>query len=206
MSFKKITENVSNITLLADQPSLSANLLKKEFDKGNETIKTAFNNQVDDLNEVVENIADEYDNTLTYKVGDYCIYENKLYKCITEITTPESFDSSKWESVRIVDEINNKFEWKFLKSVTGKTPISLPENFNELFICCNLNKDHYTNIIPKVILSTTSKNFNINGRKTSSSYGAGATSDISLSSYVLRFLYSNDVDRSQETTSTIYYR
>lgn len=104
------------------------------------------------------------------------------------------------------NEINNKFEWKFWKSVTGKTPISLPENFNELFICCNLNKDHYTNIIPKVILSTTSKNFNINGRKTSSSYGAGVTSDISLSSYVLRFLYSNDVDRSQETTSTIYYR
>ena len=106
MSFKKITENVSNITLLADQPSLSANLLKKEFDKGNETLKTAFNNQVEGLNEFVENIASEYNNTLTYKVGDYCMYENKLYKCITEITTAESFDESKWEDVNIVDELN----------------------------------------------------------------------------------------------------
>lgn len=107
MSFKKITENVSNITLLADQPSLSATLLKKEFDKGNETIKIAFNDQVDDLNEVVENIASEYNNTLTYKVGDYCMYENKLYKCITEITTAESFDSNKWELTKLTTKPSN---------------------------------------------------------------------------------------------------
>ena len=133
MSFKKITENVSNITLLADQPSLSATLLKKEFDKGNETIKTAFNIQVDGLNEVVEHIASEYNNTLTYKVGDYCMYENKLYKCITEITIPESFTSSKWEETRVASEVlktkTTTFNEQWLVAQTaggGGTRIMIP--------------------------------------------------------------------------------
>ena len=133
MSFKKITENVSNITLLADQPSLSATLLKKEFDKGNETIKTAFNIQVDGLNEVVEHIASEYNNTLTYKVGDYCMYENKLYKCITEITIPESFTSSKWEETRVASEVlktkTTTFNGQWLVAQTaggGGTRIMIP--------------------------------------------------------------------------------
>lgn len=179
-----------------------AEINKVTADNLNEIKNTVNSNSTNTNN----NFSEVYSTSKTYNVGDYCIYQDKLYRCITTVATAEVFDSDKWEQVNVTNEINNKFEWKFLKSVTGKTPISLPENFNELFICCNLNNDHYTNIIPKVILSTTSKNFNINGRKTSSSYGAGATSDISLSSYVLRFLYSNDVDRSQEATSTIYYR
>lgn len=33
-------------------------------------------------------IAEEYDNAKSYAVGDYCIYDNKLYKCISAITPP----------------------------------------------------------------------------------------------------------------------
>lgn len=197
---------MSKITF-QDKENLQSNpsvlRINKVIDEDINEIKEVVNNNDTNTN---NNFGDSYSTSNTYNVGDYCVYQDKLYRCITTVATAEVFDSDKWEQVNVANEINNKFEWKFLKSVTGKTPISLPENFNELFICCNLNNDHYTNIIPKVILSTTSKNFNINGRKTSSSYGAGATSDISLSSYVLRFLYSNDVDRSQEATSTIYYR
>lgn len=36
---------------------------------------------------VVENmIAEDFDSTKSYVVGDYCIYDNKLYKCIADIT------------------------------------------------------------------------------------------------------------------------
>ena len=44
-------------------------------------------------------IAKSYDSTKTYKVGDVVIYENVLYKCITEITEPESFVADKWQIV-----------------------------------------------------------------------------------------------------------
>ena len=41
-------------------------------------------------------VSDEYSETSTYAVGDYCIHENILYKCKTAITTGEAFDSNKW--------------------------------------------------------------------------------------------------------------
>ena len=52
-------------------------------------------------------IAEEYDPTSgVYSVGDYCIYQTVLYKCITAISTPEAFDSSKWSEVTVGDELN----------------------------------------------------------------------------------------------------
>ena len=41
------------------------------------------------------NIADEYDNTLTYAVGDVVIYQGQVYKCKTAVTVAEDFDSTK---------------------------------------------------------------------------------------------------------------
>lgn len=46
-----------------------------------------------------------YDNTQTYDVGDYCIYNNVLYRCKTAVTTAESFDSSKWEATNITSRL-----------------------------------------------------------------------------------------------------
>lgn len=38
-----------------------------------------------------------YDTTETYAVGDYCTYDGKTYKCITAVSSAESFDPEKWE-------------------------------------------------------------------------------------------------------------
>lgn len=52
-------------------------------------------------------IAEEYDPISgVYSVGDYCIYQTVLYKCITAISTPEAFDSTKWSEVTVGDELN----------------------------------------------------------------------------------------------------
>lgn len=51
--------------------------------------------------------VDAYSNSSTYNVGDYCIYNNKLYVCNTQILTPESFNASHWTQTNIIDEINN---------------------------------------------------------------------------------------------------
>ena len=37
----------------------------------------------------------EYDNTSTYSINDYVIYNNKLYKCIENIDAPENFEDDK---------------------------------------------------------------------------------------------------------------
>lgn len=54
-----------------------------------------------------QNIANTYDITSTYDVGDYVIYDGLLYKCITAVETPGSFDINYWTQTVIVDEMGS---------------------------------------------------------------------------------------------------
>ena len=49
---------------------------------------------------------DEYDSTSTYNVGDYCIYNNMLFKCLVAITTAEEFNSEHWTETSVDGIIN----------------------------------------------------------------------------------------------------
>ena len=42
----------------------------------------------------------------TYDEGDYCIYNNTLYKCTTAITTAGAWDASNWTATQIGDEFS----------------------------------------------------------------------------------------------------
>lgn len=42
------------------------------------------------------NMSDRYSASRTYDVGDVCIYDNNLYKCVTAVSTAEAFDQTKW--------------------------------------------------------------------------------------------------------------
>lgn len=59
---------------------------------------------INELLVYVLNIADKYDPTATYDVGDYCIYQGVLYKCTTAIAVAEVWNSAHWTSTLIVDE------------------------------------------------------------------------------------------------------
>lgn len=43
-----------------------------------------------------DNMSDQYSASRTYDVGDICIYDNNLYKCVTVVETAEAFDQTKW--------------------------------------------------------------------------------------------------------------
>ena len=43
-----------------------------------------------------DNMSDQYSASRTYDVGDICIYDNNLYKCVTAVETAETFDQTKW--------------------------------------------------------------------------------------------------------------
>lgn len=53
------------------------------------------------------NLADAYDETATYEAGDYVIYGGDLYKCLEDIDEPEEWDSTKWESCSITNEMGH---------------------------------------------------------------------------------------------------
>lgn len=52
----------------------------------------------------IEVIAEEYDSQTAYAVNDYCSYDGKIYRCTTAITG-ESWNSSHWTEVTVMDEI-----------------------------------------------------------------------------------------------------
>jgi hypothetical protein len=54
-------------------------------------------------------IAQEYDSTATYAVGDPCMHKGKYYKCTTAISVAEEWDSTHWTETSI-DEIISGLE------------------------------------------------------------------------------------------------
>ena len=59
-------------------------------------------------NDANGNLADDYDSTATYSIGDYAVYEGVLYRCITAVSTAEDFDDDKWTAVSVGDELELK--------------------------------------------------------------------------------------------------
>ena len=50
--------------------------------------------------------ADTYSKK-TYAVGDYCIYENALYKCNTAISSAEEWTAGHWTKTTIANELKS---------------------------------------------------------------------------------------------------
>ena len=64
---------------------------------------TELQNDIDALDTDVSGLksafAPEYDATKTYNAGDYVTYENLLYRCFCDITTPENWADNHWMNV-----------------------------------------------------------------------------------------------------------
>lgn len=52
-----------------------------------------------------KNLAERYDATATYVVGDYCIYGGQLYKCTTAISTAETWTAAHWTATNVAQMI-----------------------------------------------------------------------------------------------------
>ena len=52
----------------------------------------------------VSYIAPTYSASATYAVGDYCVYNGGLYRCVTAISTAEAWTAAHWESVTVGSE------------------------------------------------------------------------------------------------------
>ena len=68
-------------------------------------IDTQMRNNADGVNFAKGISSDAYDNSKLYAVGDYCIYDNKLYRCITDIESAEAFNVEKWEQTTVGKEV-----------------------------------------------------------------------------------------------------
>lgn len=61
-------------------------------------------------NDLIELNATAYSNTSTYTLNTNCLYQGKVYVCTTAITTPEAFNTAKWQLV------GNQYDLFYVKS------------------------------------------------------------------------------------------
>lgn len=56
-----------------------------------------------DVGDTQKMIADEYDATATYAVGDVCIHDGELYQCNTAIAAAEEWTAAHWTEIQVSD-------------------------------------------------------------------------------------------------------
>lgn len=119
----------------------------------------------------------DYDNTATYEIGDYCRYNNQIYKCNTTISTAEDWTVAHWTETSIVEEIYNCADFinNLLKrtvlyedttgnGVTGQNSINLSDsinNYEKIKLVIDTSRDGSTKYAYNII-----KEFNINSKLT----------------------------------------
>jgi hypothetical protein len=55
-------------------------------------------------------IADDFSASKTYAIGDYAVYNKKLYRCITKITTAGAWDSAKWVEISVMGDLGDRLD------------------------------------------------------------------------------------------------
>lgn len=94
------------------------------------------------------NMSDQYSASRTYDVGDICIYDNNLYKCVTAVETAETFDQTKWNKASFaalhadqekkISENTQSLTWKQVKT-EGKYFDFSNINYKEIHIIAYYN-------------------------------------------------------------------
>lgn len=68
-------------------------------------LKTYVKTIIGGINEVHDTLAEEYDDTSTYSMGDFCLYHGVLYKANTNISAAEAFNPAHWDATVIGNEL-----------------------------------------------------------------------------------------------------
>lgn len=63
-------------------------------------------NALNDAQSLGLNIGNQYNTLISYAVGNYCIYNNMLYKCI-QATSGGAFDATKWQVIKVTDDLGS---------------------------------------------------------------------------------------------------
>ena len=71
------------------------------------------------------NLAQEYDSTIPYAQGAYCLHEGLLYRATADISTAEAWNSAHWTQVREADELQNHLQDQSNPHGVTKTQIGL---------------------------------------------------------------------------------
>ena len=171
--------------------------------KNKKTILQTFLDKVGDfiINKAVTNDA------LMLKLADYL---KKTDIVQTESTATNKVPSSAYLK-QVKDNIDSNLEnlnldWKLIGTVTGQSPITLPEQFEQLLIKMEHNNVIYSVYALKNWLSSTAKTFRTGYGMSDGNYSAYIGINVSLTQATLEAYKVGNVVNTNSTSVTAYYR
>lgn len=134
---KGINENYQDIGTKADAT---------EIDKLRNEIPKDYINEAQMNAAVAKVTANNYDSISTYSIGDIVAYNGYLYRCTSNITTPEAFNPSHWAITNSVAEIKRETQWVTITDTTiaetvNQYNIITNGNYKKLFIRIEMTED-----------------------------------------------------------------
>ena len=106
-----------------------------------------------------EIISDEWNASITYAVGQYCIYNNSLWKCLVQHNGQTPTEGTYWTKVSVANEIasvNSSLEWKLngYGYSVNTTGVNLPTtNWNEMIIVVGNQSNKFVFHVSKIMFS-----------------------------------------------------
>jgi len=101
---------------------------------------------------------------------------------------------------------NLNLDWKLIGTVTGQSPITLPEQFEQLLIKMEHNNVIYSVYALKNWLSSTAKTFRTGYGMSDGNYSAYIGINVSLTQATLEAYKVGNVVNTNSTSVTAYYR
>lgn len=106
--------------------------------------------------------TDVYSELTSYAVGDFCIYNDMLYKCTG--ATSGAWDSTKWTQTSIAAAFEPKHTWTLLETITADGTLkrytkALPSNANGILIVCYFKATENAGTHFRALLSSDGTNF-----------------------------------------------
>ena len=119
------------------KPDADEHVLRTVINQNYDAIDLQMHANAEAAKEAAGTSADEHDTTKRYWAGDFCIYQNKLYKA----TVPAlgDFNPADWEQTTIADEFQKKYTWAYYDTATADGTaatlrVQLPTGTNGVFV------------------------------------------------------------------------
>ena len=85
-------------------------------------------------------ISDSYDASKAYSVGEYCIHDNKLYKCETATTAGEAWNEDYWKETNVITAADDKIallgtgEYSLVNFVDDKATLNSNDDYLHVYL------------------------------------------------------------------------
>ena len=121
------------------KPDADEHVLRTVINQNYDAIDLQMHANAEAAKEAAAISADEHNTSTTYYTGDFCIYQNTLYRMTAAGTTSGDFDPTKWTATTIAAAFEPKHTWTLLETITadGETAVyqrDIPTGVSGIFV------------------------------------------------------------------------